>query len=238
MKKTMILLLPILLAISSIAQPGSGQSKGKRGQGPQEKGAGMKSLNLTAEQQKQMKDLQTNFREQLKALHENENMTVKEQRDRRDKMMKQHRSDVEKLLTPEQRKQMADRKASRERMAKLKSDMQLEKIGTKLNLSADQVATLRANREKNMAQMKAIRDNENLDRSARQKQMQSLKKQHDESLAKVLNKEQLAQFKDLQQKGMKEMRQKGQGRNQEMRRGGGRGDGQGEGRGMRGQPAK
>lgn len=240
MKKTMILLLPILLAMSSIAQPpGAGLGpKGKRGPEPQEKGAGMKALNLTAEQQKQMKDLQAKFRDQMKSLESNESITVKEQRDRKDKMMKQHRSEVEKLLTPEQLKQMADHKASAERMAKLKSEMQLEKMGTKLNLSADQVAKLQANREKNMAQMKAIRDNESLDRTARQKQMETLKKQHDENLAKVLNKEQLDQFKNMQKKGMNDMRQKGPGGKHDMHHGGGRGEGFGPGRGMQGQPAK
>lgn len=239
MKKTMIMLLPILLAISSIAQPPQGAGpQGKRGQAMQEKGAGMKALNLTAEQQKQMKELQTKFREQMKALETNESISVKEQRDRREKMMKQHRSDIDKVLTTEQRKQVADRKASAERMAILKSEMQLEKVGAKMNLSSDQITKLQAEREKTMTQMKAIRNNENLDRTARQKQMETLKKQHEENLAKVLNKEQLEKFKDVQQKNRKEMRQKGPEGMYQMQRGGGFGEGRGNGYGIHSQPAK
>lgn len=239
MKKTIILLLPVLLAIGSIAQSGQGnRPPGKRGTATQQNAKGMQGLNLTAEQQKQQKELQNKFREQMKALEQNEDITVKEQRDRKEKMMKQHRSEMQNLLTPDQQKQMAERRASSDRMRKLNSQMQMERAGAKLNLSAEQIAQLQANREKNLGQMKGIRNNENLDRVARQKQMETLRRQHNTDLAKVLNKEQLAQWKDMQQKNRNNMRQQGRGGRNEMHRGGGRSEGYGNGRGMKGQQAK
>ncbi|HSC53629.1 MAG TPA: hypothetical protein VLC98_08420 [Phnomibacter sp.] len=199
MKKTMTLLLPLLMAICSMAQPPKGQpGMNKKPPMPGEKNAHMKGLNLSAEQQKQMKDLQANFRTQLKTLDENEAITVKEQRDRRDKLQRQHRKDMENLLTPEQRKQLSNQKASHERMAKLHSDMQVEKMGSKMNLTADQIAQLQASRTKTMTQMKTIRENDSLDRTARQQQMQQLKKHNEAALAKMLNKEQMEQYKQMQ----------------------------------------
>ncbi len=195
MKKTWILMLPLLIAAASLAQPG-----GPGGRQHQPAKAGQhhpfKNLALTPAQQAQVRQLQEQLKKDMTALHKNEQITVKEQRDEREKLLKNHRHAMQQLLTPTQQKQLEAQRSSRQTMARHRSAIQLERLKTELQLTEAQVAALQAHREKMQASMKALHQNEQLDRIARHEQMQALRQEMKSHLEQVLTKEQLQQMKE------------------------------------------
>ncbi len=204
MKKTILIALAAMLTLAVYAQQPGRPGYGKGGRpGMQQGKQGMdrikQELNLTEAQQNQMKSLNEDFRAKMKALQQNESITVKEQRDRMYKLGQEHRTAMQKVLTPEQQQKM---KASREDQAKKMQErqgQQLEKVSTDLKLTDAQKAQLKQIHEKQVAAVKKVRDNESLDRTARQTTMKNLMEQHKKDMQKVLSKEQFAQWEKMKQ---------------------------------------
>jgi hypothetical protein len=105
---------------------------------------------------------------------------------------------MQKLLTPEQKKQLDNQKQSRQEIAKHQQAIRLEQMKSKLNLTEDQAKAMQKHMATTRQQMEALRNNENLDRTARQEQMQKLRDQSRASLEKILTKEQMNQWKEMQ----------------------------------------
>jgi Spy/CpxP family protein refolding chaperone len=202
MKRTILMITALVLTASIYAQRPGKPMHGQGGKGKMEQRMGgkenpMKDLNLTDAQQNQMKELNGQFREKMKALRENESITVKSQRDQIYILTQQHRADVQKILTPQQREQM---KASREaNMVKMqeRQGRQFDKKAAQLKLTEAQKTQLKQQQEKNRAEMQALRSNDALDRTAKQQKVKSLMEKHNREMEKVLSKEQMEQWKQM-----------------------------------------
>ena len=71
----------------------------------------MKQLNLTETQKEQFKKEKENFRKQMEELKKNENITVKEWKSRMETLRKSHKTNMDGILTTEQKGQMEKMKA-------------------------------------------------------------------------------------------------------------------------------
>jgi len=199
MKSYFLGLSLLLTSLVLIAQPpgrpgGKGNfSGGTRGKG----GFVQKELNLTAEQQKKARGLQDKFRAEMKALNENEAITVKEQRDRREKLMQAHRDQMKALLTPDQQKKMDDLRAQQRNRNELMAKQQLERMTLNLNLSNEQTAKLQAAQQKNRDQMRAIMDNQKMSRTDRKAAIDKLQKDMKATLKNTLTSEQYDKMQSM-----------------------------------------
>jgi Spy/CpxP family protein refolding chaperone len=204
MKKTIMIAFAAMFTLAAWAQQHGMPMHGRGGHPGMGKGKpGMEKmkqeLNLTDAQQKQMKALQEDFRAKMKALNENEGITVKEQRDRRYKMAQDQRAAMKKILTPEQQQKMKTLREEQEKKMKERQGQHFDKVAADLKLTDAQKAQLQDIREKHMAAVKKIRENESLDRTAHQSGMKNLMEQHKKDMQKVLTKEQWEQLEKMKQ---------------------------------------
>jgi Spy/CpxP family protein refolding chaperone len=204
MKRTIWIVAAMVLSIATFAQR-PGRPMGGIGYGPNmENGREgiqqlFKELNLTDAQQKQMKTLNENFREKMKVLQEKEDISVKEQRDQMFDLGKQHRSEMKKVLTKEQQEKMNSLLENKRTEMQEKQAKHFEKMANELKLNETQKTQLKQQQEKNRKAMQALRENESLDRSAKENGIKNLMDQHRKDMAKVLTKEQMEQWEKMRQ---------------------------------------
>lgn len=97
---------------SAVAQDQTtdGQKKwNKEGRGHHKGHDGMKAmeqLNLTDAQKTQIKSINEDFKTRLHALHQNDNILVKDQKEQRKALMTERKNKISAILTPEQKTQL------------------------------------------------------------------------------------------------------------------------------------
>lgn len=200
MKKMMMVWIAVAaLAGNALAQENQeNAARGGRGNKAQQ-GASFEKLHLTDVQQDQLQKLRADYRNQMKALRQNESITVKEQRDRSEALRKTHRSQMENLLTAEQKRTLTEQRKNNRQQASQRSKEQRQKMQAALNLTPAQVSTLEASRQQTRDKMKALLKNEQLDRSARNAEIKALRQQSKASIENVLTPQQLAQWNQMHQ---------------------------------------
>jgi Spy/CpxP family protein refolding chaperone len=195
MKKLLIALMALgMISFSASAQE-KRMMKGKHDQ--HHKMAMSQKLNFSEEQKKQLKLNKENYRKQLQELNKNENITVKESRDRKLALHKEQQAKMQSLLTPEQKTQMAQLKAEHKQKAQQHYAARMDKMKTKLNLSDDQVGKMKAQHETMGAKFKAIKEDDKLDRVAKQEKLAALKNQAKEDHKKIFTAEQLLKMEEM-----------------------------------------
>jgi Spy/CpxP family protein refolding chaperone len=200
MKKMMMVWIAVAaLAANALAQKNQ-ENTAPRGRGNKaQQQASFEKLHLTDVQQDQLQKLRADYRNQMKALRQNESITVKEQRDRSEALRKTHRSQMENLLTAEQKRTLTEQRKNNRQQASQRSKEQRQKMEAALNLTPAQVSTLEASRQQTRDKMKAILKNEQLDRSARNAEIKALRQQSKASIENVLTPQQLAQWNQMRQ---------------------------------------
>jgi hypothetical protein len=153
-------------------------------------------LNLTEDQKKQLKSNREEFRTKMQALDKEENITVKEMKTRKAALHKEQKAKNDAIFTPEQKEKIAKAKLKHEEEAKQHAEKRLERMKTELSLTDDQVAKLKIQDENTRSQMKAIRDNESLDHSAKREQMMALMNTAKEQRKAVLTQDQLKKMEE------------------------------------------
>jgi hypothetical protein len=148
-------------------------------------------LNLSDNQKEQLKLQREQTGKQLRDLEKNDGITVKEYREKKLAIKKQQKENLNNLLTDEQRNQLAKQQSDKKASFGYRGDSRMEQMKTKLNLSQEQVESLKASRAARQAAMKSIRENEKLSDSEKQAQYKMLKEQYKTDLNKVLNADQL-----------------------------------------------
>jgi Spy/CpxP family protein refolding chaperone len=208
MKKTLL----TLLAFSAITFSATAQQKdfpqdstGRhqfyqqfRGQHGRE----MQALNLTPDQKTQLRTYNENFRAQMDSLHKNESITVKEYRDQEYALRQQRKSNFESILTNDQKAQLKQFKD--ERMAQHDSMMNkhLDRMKTKLGLTDEQVAQIKAQHDAIREKITAIRDNDNLTREQKEEQLSSIKNERKDGFKKILTPDQLNKLEQMKKARM------------------------------------
>jgi Spy/CpxP family protein refolding chaperone len=224
MKKIFASMLAVVIAFSAVAQNGNKNAKGKRGEemgqrrGPEQvkrQGmiGGVGSLNLTDAQKQQMKQVNESFRQQMQELNKNENITVKEQKERRAALTQQHKTDVQNILTAEQRRELEankkDYKSKDKDYNKGRGDDMMgrgDKNGRddsrgdnlkQLNLTDAQGVRIKAANEEFRTKVQAIQKNASLSNDQKKTQRDAAQQQHTAAIKAILTQEQTAKLEEL-----------------------------------------
>ena len=187
-----------MLAIATFVFAASAQEnrKMKPQKHGHEKGMMMKSLNLTPAQKAQMKTNRENTKMQLADLKKDGKITLKDYTAKKEALLKTKREQMESVLTPEQKAQLAKNKADLKAHHKMDGSKKLDKMKTSLNLSDDQMAKLKANREAGFVKMNAIRENTQLSKADKKTQLMTLRQEQKESMKQILTPEQLNKMEE------------------------------------------
>ncbi len=162
----------------------------------------VQQLNLSDPQKKQAKLYKEEYKKQLTELNKNESITVKEQRDRKLALRKEEKTKMLSLLTPEQKAKMAQLKAEGKAKADQHYAARMDKMKAKLNLSDKQVAAMKSQRETMMAKLKAIKEDENMDRTVKKEKLIALKTEMKEDRKKIFTADQLKQIEEMKKARM------------------------------------
>ncbi|NOT94016.1 hypothetical protein [Ferruginibacter sp.] len=195
MKKLLIALMALgMITLSANAQ----QKRMMKGKHPQHhKMAIAQKLNFSEEQKKQVKLNKETYKKQLQELNKNENITVKEFRDKKSALHKDQQAKMQSLLTLEQKNQMAQMKAEHKAKAEQHYAARMDKMKTRLNLSDNQVAKMKAQRGEMSAKLKAIKEDDKMDRVAKQEKLMALKTQMKDDRKKIFTAEQLQKMEEM-----------------------------------------
>ena len=213
-------MLAFVMAFSAVAQEGNKNSKGKRGdemskrRGPEQvkrQGmiGGVGSINLTDAQKQQMKQVNESFRQQMQELNKNENITVKEQKDRRAALTQQHKTNVQNILTAEQRSELEAKKKDYQSKAKDHKKGKGDEMGRsgrnegrgdnlrQLNLTDAQGVRIKAVNEEFRTKVQAIQKNASLSNDQKKTQRDAAQQQHTAAIKAILTQEQTAKLEEL-----------------------------------------
>ncbi|MEO7312679.1 MAG: hypothetical protein ABIX01_19995 [Chitinophagaceae bacterium] len=182
----------VLVAAATFAQPAIKEKADKKEHGRQfhQGHKGMEQLNLSDDQKAQMKASRADFHKQMKALESNENQTVKQLRDQRASLAKAQKAKFESILTPDQKSKMTEMKVKGRQKHEEHFAKHIDKMKQELNLSDNQVATIKKNQEANSGKIKAIMQNDQLDRTAKKEQLKAMRAEMKQNMDKILTKEQ------------------------------------------------
>jgi Spy/CpxP family protein refolding chaperone len=155
-----------------------------------------KTLNFSDQQKQQLKSMNQDFRSKIADLNKKEEITVKSMRDQKAALIKEQRNAFQNLLTQDQKNKLADMK---KKMADRKQEMasrRLDKMKSKLSLTEDQTAKIKALNDQFHEQIRKFRDDQSTDRSAKKEELMSVFKQHKEDFEKILTPEQLSKMQE------------------------------------------
>jgi len=205
----MMSFLTAFILIAGLATAQTADSTGHRGIGGRKmamqrhsRTMGMQKLNLTADQKQQMKAANDDYRKQLSALQNNNSITLGEYKTQLAALHKSHKDKVSSIFTDEQKKMMADRRQDAQKRVHNMGAASLDKMKQNLNLTDDQVAKIKAQREDLQTKMKAIRENATLLPEQKRAQMKDLFVQQKESLKTVLTADQLSKLEAMRKEHM------------------------------------
>lgn len=164
----------------------------------------MKDLNLTDAQKAQMKANMQESRNQMKELKQNDKITVKEMKEKRKALHDQQKAKMQALLTAEQKSKL---EASKANMQAKRSEMdakRMEEMKTKLSLSNEQAAKLKAHNESVHARLKTLKDDQSLSAEAKKQQMKAIKDAAKVERKNILTAEQLKKMEEWRKEGKRE----------------------------------
>lgn len=165
------------------------RAKGLRGKD------GFAKLNLTDAQKKQVKDLNDNYRKQFADLKKNSGMTVGDYRAKTTALRKEQREKLQSVLTPDQKKQLADQHKAMGQKMKMAQTKRFDNMKTKLGLSEEQANKLKESQAGTQSKIKSIREDKSLTDEQKKEQVKTIFKQQREQLKSVLTPEQLQKMK-------------------------------------------
>lgn len=197
MKKFIVCAVLLAVAIQGIDAQESPRERQKKFQGRHHGGV-YHQLHLTEEQKAKFRTLNDDFRQKMTELRKNEDVTVKEWKSRREGLKKDYRTNLQNVLTSDQKKQLENRKEQQRSIRQVDRHAAMEKTKIRLGLSDEQAARLQADRTELATRMKAVREDKSLTDEQKRTQWKELRKAHKESLEKLLTQEQLKRLHEKQ----------------------------------------
>lgn len=139
-------------------------------------------LNLTADQQQQMKSINEATRSKISDLRKQEaTITVKAYKEQMKAISKEKHEKVQAVLTPDQKQQLAKMRADREKKFDGMAKHRLEKMKKDLQLTDDQSAKIQALGAATKSKIRSIREDQSLSADQKKEQVMAVfKKQHDD----------------------------------------------------------
>lgn len=118
MKKFILGIMAMAIGFASIGQGENGKHKdhhkGKHKEYRNKGARGFESMSLSDAQKAQMKTINENFRNQVQSLRADKSLSEEALKQRRETLRNEHRSQLQALLTPEQRKQWEEKRKQHE----------------------------------------------------------------------------------------------------------------------------
>ncbi len=197
MKKIVTCIMALAIFVVSASAQETKKMKHYKHHKHHQHGMMMKALNLTPDQQQQMKTSREDFKKQMAALNKNESITVKESRDRRAALVQQQKEKMMGILTPDQKTKLETLKKEQQAKHETAAANRMQKMKAKLNLTDDQFARLTDARKSAKDQMIAIRENTSLSREQKKEQLMALKSQAKDNFKSILTTDQLNKMEEL-----------------------------------------
>ena len=155
-------------------------------------------LKLTDEQKEQMKSINSDFKNRMQEL-KNQNITAEELKEKRQALAKEKMEKVQALLTPEQKTQMQQFKEEKHERG-MASGKRMEKMKSTLNLTDEQLAKMKAEKEVFKSKEEAIKNNESLTTDQKKEQLKLLKDEKRNSFKSFLTPGQLKKLEEMKSK--------------------------------------
>lgn len=156
-------------------------------------------LNLSQQQQDQLKPIFQNQRTQAKAIFQDSSLTQDQKKQKLQALREGTQTQMNAVLTPEQQQQWAQLKAQgKQKMAEHRQQMGA-RFAQKLNLSAEQQEQLKPIFQKQHEQAKAIWQDSALTQDQKKEKMQALHQDTQAQLNGILSPEQQQQMQQMRQ---------------------------------------
>ena len=175
-----------------------------------------KKLNLTDDQKAQLKTVNDDYRKQLSDLKGNTGLSDVDRKSQFTALQKSHREKMNTIFTDDQKKILADARGKGGRgkgeFAKGGGRRQagrganLEKMKQQLNLTDDQTAKLKTQREQLRTQMQTLHSDSTLTGDQRKEKVKELFTQQKEQLKTILTPEQLTKLQSMRKGHMNHKR--------------------------------
>jgi len=162
-------------------------------------------LHFSDQQKQQLKSINRNYHQQLMDLKKNEDITVREFKSRMSALRTAHRSQLQALLTQEQKNQVAGMKQQRMQMAKVNATARAEKLKIRLSLTDTQASQLKDARTGMVDKIKSIHNDNTLSQDQKREQIRNLVFQQKDQLKSILTAEQLQQLQQMRKDRMQGM---------------------------------
>ena len=158
-------------------------------------------LNLTADQQQQMKSINEATRSKMSDLRKQEStITVKEYKEQMKAIGKEKHEKIQAVLTPAQKQQLAKMRTDRKKKFEGTAKNRMEKMKKDLQLTDDQSAKMQALGTATRSKIKSIRDDQSLSADQKKEQVKAaFKKQHDD-MNSLLTPEQIKKMEAMRAK--------------------------------------
>ena len=217
MKRILTSALVILFTIGAAqAQP---TSKEKQKGHKQEQKMAYDKLNLSADQKARMKAIREDFKKQAEELKKQDNLTVAEMKNRREALHKNHKAQMDAILTADQKAQIAKMRSEGKQRSKVgkrefngnrdtlkRAGKPMQGRGAKkggaelakeLNLTTDQQAKMKEIRKDYKSKIESVRNDNALTQDQKKAKVQELMKQQQEQVKIILTKEQVEKMQSL-----------------------------------------
>jgi Spy/CpxP family protein refolding chaperone len=217
MKRILTSAFVILFTIGAVEAQTT--SKEKRNGHKQEHKMAYDKLNLSTDQQARMKIVRADFKKQSEELKTQDNLTVAEMKKRREALHKDHKAQMEAILTADQKAQIAkmrskgkqgnkmgkrEIKGDRDTLTRTGKPMQDRsakktgvEFGKELNLTADQQAKMKEIRKDYKIKIESVKNDNALSQEQKKDRMKELMKRQQEQVKMILTKEQIEKMQSL-----------------------------------------
>lgn len=165
----------------------------------------MKQLNLTSDQQAQLKKIHESEHQDMQALKNNSSLSADQLKAQRQDLHKKYHEQMQSVFTPSQKEQLkklrADRKENGNKRGQWKKDGKgfagRADFQKELNLTDVQKTQLSQLRTDFKGQMQSIRNDQSLTQDQKKEKIHSLMKDQHEKMKTVLTKEQVEKLQSL-----------------------------------------
>jgi Spy/CpxP family protein refolding chaperone len=153
-------------------------------------------LNLTGEQKQKLESINADFKNRVEELKK-ENITQQELKEKRQTLAKERTEKVQALLTPEQKTQIEQFRKEGKGDRSMNSGKRLGKMKSTLDLTDEQVAKLKAQKESFKSKAEAIKNNESLTADQKKDQLKVLRDEKRNSFKSILTSDQLKKLEEM-----------------------------------------
>jgi hypothetical protein len=160
-------------------------------------GGEMARMHFSPEQRKQMEAINKEYHKKSADLYKNDNLTLREYKSQLLALQKEKKTKLQGLLTTDQINKMAEWKKQREENAQVMAAAHLERMKIHLKLTDQQASTIKTQEQNTWAQIKSVRENDNLMRDQKMEQIKTLMAKQKEAIKSVLTPEQVTEMENM-----------------------------------------